>query len=55
VIAGQNIAMTMGLGFASAIDPQNGIQVPVVSQFYLILATLLFLSLDGHLLLLELV
>ena len=53
VIAGQNIAMTMGLGFASAIDPQNGIQVPVVSQFYLILATLLFLSLDGHLLLLE--
>lgn len=53
VIAGQNIAMTMGLGFASAIDPQNGVQVPMVSQFYMILATLLFLSLNGHLLLIE--
>lgn len=53
VIAGQNIAMTMGLGFASAIDPQNGIQVPMVSQFYMILATLIFLSLNGHLLLID--
>jgi len=35
-------------------DPQNGVQVPVISQFYLILATLLFLVLDGHLLLIEL-
>lgn len=51
VIAGQNIAMTMGLGFASALDPQNGVQVPVVSQFYMILTTLLFLSMDGHVLL----
>ena len=53
VIAGQNIAMSMGLGFASAIDPQNGVQVPIVSQFYMIIATLLFLSLNGHLLLIE--
>jgi flagellar biosynthesis protein FliR len=45
--------MTMGLGFASAIDPQNGIQVPMVSQFYMILATLIFLSLNGHLLLID--
>lgn len=53
VIAGQSIAMAMGLGFASAIDPQNGVQVPVVSQFYLIIATLIFLSLNGHLLLIQ--
>ena len=53
IIAGQSIAMAMGLGFASAIDPQNGVQVPVVSQFYLILATLVFLALDGHLLLIQ--
>lgn len=51
VFAGQSVAMTMGLGFAMAIDPQNGIQVPVVSQFNVILATLLFLALDGHLVL----
>ena len=51
VFAGQAISMTMGLGFAMAVDPQNGVQVPVVSQLYVILATLLFLALDGHLLL----
>jgi flagellar biosynthesis protein FliR len=53
VLAGQLIGQTMGLGFASMIDPQNGVQVPVVSQFYLILTTLIFLSLNGHLILLE--
>lgn len=47
-MAGESIAMTMGLGFALMNDPQNGAQVPVVSQFYLVLATLLFLSFDGH-------
>ena len=54
VFGGQVIAYSMGLGFASMVDPQNGVQVPVVSQFYLILATLMFLLLDGHLLLIEL-
>ena len=49
VFAGQAISMTMGLGFAMAVDPQNGVQVPVLSQLYIILATLLFLALDGHL------
>jgi len=53
VVAGQSIAMAMGLGFAMSVDPQNGIQVPVLSQFYVILATLLFLSVDGHLLLIQ--
>jgi flagellar biosynthetic protein FliR len=45
------MSMTMGLGFAMAVDPQNGVQVPVVAQLYVILGTLLFLSLDGHLML----
>lgn len=53
VLAGQLIGQTMGLGFASMVDPQNGVQVPVVSQFYLILVTLLFLALNGHLILIE--
>ncbi len=47
-LAGESIAITMGLGFAMMNDPQNGVQVPTVSQFYLILATLLFLAFDGH-------
>ena len=54
-IAGQIIGQLMGLGFASMIDPENGVQVPVVSQFYSIFAILLFLSLNGHLLLIEMV
>lgn len=53
VVAGQSLAMTMGLGFAMSVDPQNGVQVPVLSQLYVILATLIFLVVDGHLLLIQ--
>jgi flagellar biosynthetic protein FliR len=53
VFAGQSIALSMGLGFASMVDPQNGQQVPVVAQLYFISTTLIFLSLDGHLLLIK--
>ena len=35
VVAGQTLATSMGLGFAAAVDPQNGVQVPVVSQYFL--------------------
>ena len=48
VVAGHSIAMSMGLGFAQFMDP-NGISVPVVSSLYLIIGTLLYLSLNGHL------
>ena len=49
VIAGQTIAMGMGLGFAQMVDPQNGVNVPVIGQYYVVIATLLFLALNGHL------
>ncbi|MGR9053851.1 MAG: flagellar biosynthetic protein FliR, partial [Gammaproteobacteria bacterium] len=49
IFGGQGIAYSMGLGFASLVDPQNGQQVPVVSQLYVVAGTLLFLTLDGHL------
>ncbi len=49
IYAGQIIAMQMGLGFASMIDPVNGVSVPVVSQFYALLVTLIFLTMGGHL------
>ena len=55
VLSGQLIAMKIGLGFASMNDPVNGVQTTVVSQFYLVAATLLFIAFDGHLVLLELV
>jgi len=52
IFGGQIVAFKMGLGFAFMMDPQNGVQVPVVSQYYLLLATLAFLAANGHLLLL---
>jgi flagellar biosynthetic protein FliR len=54
VFGGQVIAYSMGLGFASMVDPQNGVQVPVLAQYYLIFATLLFLTLNAHLLAIDL-
>lgn len=48
-IAGQAIGMTMGLGFASFFDPQTRGQTIVLNQFFMLLAMLIFLSLDGHL------
>ena len=52
-IAGENIAVTMGLGFAQITDPVNGVTVPIVSQFLSISATLLFLAFNGHLALIQ--
>jgi flagellar biosynthetic protein FliR len=49
VVAGQMIAMQMGLGFASMVDPANGVNVPVLAQIYTITVTLLFLVMNGHL------
>lgn len=53
VFAGQGIALSMGLGFSMMVDPQNGQQVPVIAQFYTVTTTLIFISLDGHLLLIQ--
>lgn len=55
VVGGQIIAFQMGLGFASMVDPSSGTQVPVISQFYVIILTLTFLALDGHLVFVEVI
>lgn len=52
--AGETIALSMGLGFASMVDPQQGVQVPVVSTYFVIMSTLIFLALNGHVALIEL-
>src|SRR5690606_3073913 len=49
VVAGEVIGNAMGLGFAAMMDPSSGQQNPVVGQFLSIVATLLFLAIDGHL------
>lgn len=54
ILAGQFIAMKMGLGFAAMNDPSSGVSTTILSQFYLLLSTLLFLSTNGHLVVLQL-
>lgn len=49
-VAGELIGLQMGLGFASFYDPQTASQTPVMSEFLGLLATLIFLALNGHLL-----
>lgn len=52
-LAGDMIGLQMGLSFATFVDPQNSSQSPLVGSFLGMIATLLFLSIDGHLLLLS--
>ncbi|RYZ87118.1 MAG: flagellar biosynthetic protein FliR [Moraxellaceae bacterium] len=49
VLAGQLITLKLGLGFAAQNDPSSGVSVTVISQFYLLMSSLLFLAINGHL------
>lgn len=53
VVAGQFVGMQMGLGFAAMVDPGNGVQVTALSQFFLMLVSMTFIAINGHLVLLE--
>jgi flagellar biosynthetic protein FliR len=50
--AGQTISMTMGLGFATLVDPQRGSNVTVVGQLFMFAGLLTYLAINGHLMLL---
>lgn len=52
-LAGTITGLTMGLGFATFFDPQSQGQSMVISQFMVLLATLAFLAVNGHLMLLS--
>ena len=53
-LGAQVIAMSMGLGFAVFLDRARGINIPVLGQLFLMLSMLIFLSLDGHLAMIQL-
>ena len=53
VVAGQIISIQMGMGFASMVDPTNGVSAAVIGQFLTMLVTLLFLGMNGHLVVFE--
>lgn len=52
-LAGDLIGLQMGLSFAAFIDPQHSEQTPVIGSFLAVTLMLVFLSISGHLLLLE--
>ncbi|MEY4693642.1 MAG: Flagellar biosynthetic protein FliR [Pseudomonadota bacterium] len=54
LVAGQTISNSVGLSMATLIDPNTG-NVPVLSQFLIILSTLIFIGLGGHALLIGMV
>ncbi|RCS58327.1 flagellar biosynthetic protein FliR [Parvibium lacunae] len=49
--AGEFIGLNMGLSFATFIDPMNNRPTPIVGSYLGVMASLTFLALDGHLLL----
>jgi flagellar biosynthetic protein FliR len=50
--AGQAISLSMGLGFATLVDPQRGAQTTVIGQMFMIMGILTYLAINGHLMLL---
>jgi len=47
-IAGQLIDMQIGFGMVSILDPNSNIQLPVMANFYSMIALTIFLIADGH-------
>jgi flagellar biosynthesis protein FliR len=52
-MGGQLLSNSMGLGFAFNVDPLRGTGTPVLGQLYMLLVTLTFLAINGHLVLIE--
>jgi flagellar biosynthetic protein FliR len=46
--AGGQISFMMGFSMASAIDPQNGISMPIISQFLSLMALMVIFTIDMH-------
>jgi flagellar biosynthetic protein FliR len=53
IFAGQTVSLTMGLGFATLVDPQRGANTTVLGQIFMIVGVLTYLSINGHLVLLS--
>ena len=47
-LAGQIVDIQMGLGMVNIIDPITSTQISVMGQYYYLIATLVFMAVDGH-------
>lgn len=54
-MAGELIGLQMGLGFAVFFDPQNSGQIDIVGRFLGVIASLAFLAINGHLIMIALI
>ena len=54
VVGGQAVSSAMGLGMANMVDPNMG-NVPVISQFFIVCSTLIFMGMGGYVLVISLV
>ena len=52
-LAGEIIGMTMGLGFATFFNPQSQGRSSSISQFLSLMATMAFLAINGHLIMIS--
>jgi flagellar biosynthetic protein FliR len=52
-LAGQIVDIQMGLGMVNIIDPVTNNQISVMGQYYYLIATLVFMAVNGHHLLLR--
>lgn len=52
-LMGEIISLQMGLSFATFFDPVAGGQTAVIGEFLTLISTLVFLSLNGHLLMVD--
>lgn len=55
VIAAEQIAGSMGMAMATAVDPNTGAQSGALGQYFTLVLTLIFLGIGGHLLWLRLI
>lgn len=53
-MAGELIGLQMGLGFAVFFDPHSG-QIDIIGRFLGVIASLAFLAIDGHLMMIALI
>ncbi|MGE5559985.1 MAG: flagellar biosynthetic protein FliR [Chloroflexota bacterium] len=52
-LGGELLDMQMGFGMTNVIDPQFGVQVPLIGNFQYMLAAMVFLTINGHHLLIQ--
>ena len=51
--AGEIIDMKTGFGIVNVLDPQSNVQVPIMGNFLYIFTLVLFITMDGHLMLIS--